>query len=183
MNYNPIQTNALPMKSKLKNAFWKLINKTVFRFTPPHFDIFRKYRVMLLRLFGGQIDWDVSIHPSANIEYPWNLKMESKSSLGENCWAYAMAPIHIGKFTCIGKDVYLLTGSHDIEKETFDLITKPINIGDGCWIATAATILPNVTIGNFCVVAASSVVTKSIEANSIVGGNPAKFIKKRVIKE
>lgn len=40
MNYNPIQTNALPMKSKLKNAFWKLINKTVFRFTPPHFDIF-----------------------------------------------------------------------------------------------------------------------------------------------
>lgn len=94
-----------------------------------------------------------------------------------------MAPIHIGEFSCIGKDVYLLTGSHDIEKSTFDLITRPIPIGDGCWIATASTILPGIHIGTYSVVAAGSVVCKSVESNSVVGGNPAKFIKKRIIHE
>lgn len=150
---------------------------------PPQFSIFRKYRVLLVRSFGGHIDWNVSLHPSANIDYPWNLKMENKSSIGENCWVYAMAPISIGEFSCIGKDVHLLTGSHDIGKETFDLITKPISIGKGCWVATSSTVLPNVTIGNYCVVGAGSVVTKSFDEYSVVGGNPAKFIKKRVIKK
>ena len=94
-----------------------------------------------------------------------------------------MAPIRIGEYSCIGKDVYLLTGSHDIEKATFDLVTKPITIGNGCWIATASTILPGVSLGNFCVTAANSVVSKDFDSFSVVGGNPAKFIKKRIIKE
>lgn len=109
--------------------------------------------------------------------------MGNKSSLGEKCWVYAMDKIQIGDFTCIGKDVYLLTGSHDISRSTFDLVTKPIVIGDACWIATASTILPGVDVGNYCVVGANSVVVKSIENHSVVGGNPAKFIKKRIIKE
>lgn len=103
--------------------------------------------------------------------------------MGEKCWVYAMAPISIGEMSCIGKDVYLLTGSHDIEKSTFDLVTKPITIGKGCWIATSSTVLPGVTIGDYCVVAANSVVIKNWESYSVVGGNPAKFIKKRIIKE
>lgn len=94
-----------------------------------------------------------------------------------------MASIKIGKLSCIGKDVYLLTGSHDIEKSTFDLVTKPITIGDGCWIATAATVLPGVTIGDYSVVAANAVVCKDFEEYSVVGGNPAKFIKKRIINQ
>lgn len=182
MEYKPVQTNSMPLKDKVKNMAWRLVNKTFFRFTPPYLTIFRKYRAFLLRLFGAQIDWDVSLHPTARIDYPWNLAMKHCASLGEKCWVYAMAPISIGELTCIGKDVYLLTGSHDIEKSTFDLVTKPIAIGDGCWIATAATVLPGVSIGNYSVVAANSVVCKSIESHSVVGGNPAKFIKKRIIK-
>lgn len=145
--------------------------------------MFRIYRVFLTRLFGSHIEWDVSLHPKAIIDYPWNLTMSHRSSLGENCWAYAMAPISIGELSCIGKDVYLLTGSHDIEKSTFDLVTKPVAIGNGCWIATAATVLQGVSIGDYSVVAANSVVCKNIESYSVVGGNPAKFIKKRIIKE
>lgn len=94
-----------------------------------------------------------------------------------------MAPISIGEFSCIGKDVYLLTGSHDIEKNTFDPITRPITIGDGCWIATATTILPGISIGDYSVVAAGSVVCKSVDDNTVVGGNPARFIKKRIIRD
>lgn len=181
MLYNPIQTNPMPLKCKVKNIAWKMINKTLFFLSPPYFSIFRKYRVLLVRFFGAQVDWNVSLHPTAVIDYPWNLKMKNMSSLGERCWIYAMAPISIGESTCIGKDVYLLTGSHDIEKSTFDLVAKPIAIGQGCWIATASTVLPNVKIDDYSVVAANSVVCKSVDCYSVVGGNPAKFIKKRVL--
>ena len=139
--------------------------------------------MLLVRLFGAKIDWNVSLHPTVTIDYPWNLEMKDRSSLGEHCWAYAMASISIGNLSCIGKDVYLLTGSHDIEKNTFDLVTKPIVIGDGCWIATASTVLPNVTIGDYSVIGANSVVCKNVDSYCVVGGNPAKFIKKRIIKE
>lgn len=183
MKYNPIQTNSIPLKCKLLNLVWKFFNSTFFRFSPYYFSLFRKFRVLLVKMFGAQIDWDVSLHPKAVIDYPWNLRMKSKSSLGEGCWIYAMAPISIGEFTCIGKNVFLLTGTHDIEKPTFDLVTRPISVGDGCWIATSSIILPNVTIGDYSVVAANSLVPKSVEPWTVVGGNPAKFIKKRILKE
>lgn len=57
-----------------------------------------------------------------------------------------------------------------------------ITIGNGCWIATAATVLPGVSIGDYSVVAANAVVCKNIENYSVVGGNPTKFIKMREIK-
>ena len=103
--------------------------------------------------------------------------------MGEKSWVYAMDNITVGELSCIGKDVYLLTGSHDICRSTFDLVTRPITIGDGCWIATASTVLPGVTIGDYSVIAAGSVVSKNVDSNSVVGGNPAKFIKQRIIKE
>lgn len=183
VTFNPIQTNAMPVKYKLKNMAWKFVNRTLFRFTPPILTIFRKYRVLLVRSFGGKIDWSASLHPSAVIDYPWNLRMGRKSSLGEKSWVYAMDNITVGELSCIGKDVYLLTGSHDICRSTFDLVTRPITIGDGCWIATASTVLPGVTIGDYSVIAAGSVVSKNVDSNSVVGGNPAKFIKQRIIKE
>lgn len=183
MKYNPVQTNTMPIKAKIKNLVWRIVNKTLFKYTPYCFSIFKKYRVLLIRCFGAKIAWDVYLHPNANIDYPWNLQMDSKSSLGENCWIYAMAPIKIGMLSCIGKDAYLMTGSHDISSNTFDLIIKPITIGNGVWITTGVTILPGISIGDYAVAAANAVVTKDVEAFDVVGGNPAKFIKKRELKD
>lgn len=182
-SFKPIQTNAMPIKDKVKNLAWCMVNSTLFRFTPPILTFFRKYRILLLKLFGADIEWTVSIHPNAKIEYPWNLKMGNLSSLGKNSWIYAMDKICIGEKTCIGKDVYLLTGSHDIASSTFNLITKPINIGSCCWLTTGVTVLPGVSIGDGCVISANSIVAKTFDAWNVVGGNPAKFIKKRVIKD
>lgn len=182
MNYNPVQTNTISVKDKLRNIVWTIVNCTLFRFSLAKFSIFRKYRVALLKLFGAKIEWSVSVHPTAKIDYPWNLTMGVRSSIGERCWIYAMNEITIGHLSCVGKDVYLLTGSHDIDSATFDLITKPIVIGDGCWISTSSRILPGITLGNYSVVAAGAVVVKNVEDYIVVGGNPAKPIKKRIIK-
>lgn len=94
-----------------------------------------------------------------------------------------MDKICIGEKTCIGKDVYLLTGSHDVSSPYFRLITKPINIGSCCWLTTGVTVLPGVSIGDGCVVSANSTLAKDVDPWTIVGGNPAKFIKKRMIKD
>ena len=55
---------------------------------------------------------------------------------------------------------------------------KPVHIGRNAWIGAGATILPGVTVGENAVVAASAVVTRDVEPNTIVGGNPARLIKR-----
>lgn len=180
--FRPIQTNALPKKEKLKNFVWCIVNNTIFRFSPSHFSIFRKYRVWLTRLFGSRIDYSCNLHPTCKIEYPWNVSMGHISSLGERCWVYAMNKIDIGEKTCIGKDVQLLTGSHDVSSPIFQLVTRPITIGSAVWIATRATILPGVTIGEGAVVGATASVYKDVEPWTVVGGNPAKVLKNRLLK-
>lgn len=180
--FNPIQTNSMPRSEKIKNMIWGVVNNTLFRITPPVLSINRKLRVLMLRAFGAKISMSASIHPSAKIDYPWRLTMGERSSLGQKSWAYCLNNITIGENTCIGNDVYLLTGSHDITSPDFKLVTKPMTIGDGVWVATGSTILPGITLSDMTVVGASSVVVKSTETYDVIGGNPAKFIKKREIK-
>ena len=125
----------------------------------------------------------ISLSRKCRIDYPWHLRMDEKSSLGDGAWAYCLDNISIGKNCCIGEDVRLLTGSHDVTSPHFDLITKPILIHDNVWIATGAIILPRITIGEGAVVGAGAVVTKNVKPWTVVGGNPAKVIKKRELKD
>ncbi len=79
----------------------------------------------------------------------------------------------------IAPKVNLVTLNHDLSaggnrKATY---CKPIVIEDNVWIGIDATILPGVTLGRNCVVAAGSVVTKDVPANMIAAGNPAKIVK------
>ena len=109
--------------------------------------------------------------------------MVSDSSVGENSWIQAQAEVYIGKNVCIGEFAKIITGSHDLQSPTFDLKELPIRIEDNCWIATGAIVLQGVTIGEGAVVAAGAVVTKDVAPWTVVAGNPAKFIKKRELKD
>lgn len=125
----------------------------------------------------------VSLSRKCRIDYPWRLSsMGEQSSLADGAWVYCLDEITIGNRVCIGADVRLLTGSHSLTSPTFDLVTMPITIEDNVWVATGATVLPGVTIGEGAVVAAGAVVTKDVEPWTVVGGNPAKFIKKRELR-
>lgn len=181
--FKPIQSSSMPVSEKFKNKLWGIVNVVCFRYTPSITGFFRKWRVILLRAFGANLSNSASIHPKARIDYPWRLSMGDQSSLGANSWAYCLDNISIGENSCIGENVFLLTGSHDISSPNFELVTKPINIGNGVWVATGSYVLPGVSLSDLSVVAANSTVVKSTTENDVVGGNPAKFLKKREIRE
>lgn len=94
--------------------------------------------------------------------------------------------IHIGEKCMIAQNVSLIAANHTINKngymvdECWDQSKTGINIGDNVWIGCGAIILPGVSIANGAVIAAGSVVTKSVNENEIVGGNPAILIRKRI---
>jgi len=90
-------------------------------------------------------------------------------------------PVHIGNNVMIGPNTMITTVGHPLspaKRREHIAIADPVNIGDDVWIGGNATILPGVTIGNNVVVAAGAVVNRDVPDNCVVGGVPAKIIKK-----
>ena len=109
--------------------------------------------------------------------------MGSYVAIDDKVNLYSADKIIIGTKVAISRESFICTASHDITKPNRPLVTAPITICDGVWIGARAIILPGVTIGEGSVVAAGAVVTKNVDPFTVVGGNPAKFIKRRVLKE
>jgi putative colanic acid biosynthesis acetyltransferase WcaF len=113
---------------------------------------------------------------------PWNLEMGDYSCLSQNVDCYCVAKIKIGPHATVSQYSFLCTASHDFENPHMPLITAPIAIADGAWIAADVFIGPGVTVGEGAVVGARATVFQAVEPWTVVGGNPAKVIKKRVLK-
>lgn len=121
--------------------------------------------------------------PSVKVWAPWNLTAGRNVAIDEGVDLYNVAPIHIGHLVAISRRAFLCTASHDISDIRRPLTYKPIIIGNGVWIGAEAIICPGVTIGDGAVVAAGAVVTKDVQPWTVVGGNPAKYIKERPVKK
>jgi acetyltransferase-like isoleucine patch superfamily enzyme len=93
------------------------------------------------------------------------------------CRIFGHGSIEIGEDTQIGPGTLITTTGHDY-RSNLETSFKRVVIGKGVWIGANVTILPGVEIGDFAVVGAGAVVTKSIPARSIAVGVPAKVIKK-----
>lgn len=179
MHYNPIQSSQISKRFKLLNVLWSIVNASIYRYSP---FFFRKFRIFLVRIFGAKVDWSCSLNRLSIIDFPWNLYMGKNSSIGENSWIYCLNRVEIEDFVCIGKDSYILTGSHDINSLNFDLVTKPVSVKKGVWISTGVYILPGIIVEEFSVIGAGSVLTKSTVPFGVYGGNPAKFLNTRSFK-
>ena len=134
-------------------------------------------------MFGAHIGKGVVIKPNVNIKYPWRLKINDYSWIGEGVWIDNLANITIGKNCCLSQGVYLLTGNHHYGKVTFDLMINEIILEDGVWIGAKSIVTPGTKIHTHGVLAVNSVSPKSMDAYTIYKGNPAQAIKERVIHE
>lgn len=137
---------------------------------------------MLLRLFGANIAETAIVYSSAKVYYPANLTMDEYACLASDVDCYNVAPVLVGKFATVSQGAMLCTASHDITSPNHELITAPITISDQSWVGAGAFVGMGVTVGEGAVVGARAAVFKNVNPWDVVGGNPAKFIKKREIK-
>ncbi len=164
--------------STTKKTLWYFTNmfffKTMLPFPSP-------FKVKLLKLFGAKIGQGVVIKPNVNIKYPWFLEIGEDCWIGEGVWIDNLAKVTIDSNVVLSQGVYLLTGSHDYKKESFDLLLSEIVLKEGVWIGAKATVCPGVTCKSHSVLAVGSVATKDLEAYGIYQGNPAIGKRERVI--
>ncbi|MFB0498252.1 putative colanic acid biosynthesis acetyltransferase WcaF [Mucilaginibacter sp. OAE612] len=167
-----------PGGNVLKRILWYYCNAIFFKTSIIPSNAFK---VFLLKLFSARIGKNVTVKPCVNIKYPWNLHIGDESWIGENVWIDSLVPIHIGAHVCLSQGAVLLTGSHNYQKTSFDLITKGIILEDGVWICAGAMVNPGVTVASHAVLTSGSIATKNMDAYGIYQGNPAVKIREREI--
>lgn len=112
------------------------------------------------------------------------IKIGNNVGLGEFAYLGGAGGLEIGDECIIGQYLSCHPENHNYESNDLAIrfqgtTRKGIKIGRNCWIGSKVTVLDGVEIGDDCVIAAGAVVTKSMPANSVIGGVPAKVIKNR----
>ena len=157
-----------------KEALW-LVARGVFFLTLVPWP--SALRVALLRAFGARIGRGVVVRAKVNISFPWRLTVGDHVWIGEDVGILSLAEVIIESNVCISQRAYLCTGSHDYRRADFKLVTRPITVRAGSWVAAQVFIAPGVVIGAGAVVAAGSVVTANVPPEVLVRGNPAEVVR------
>lgn len=141
-------------------------------------------RTLMARLTGKPIDESFAMFPPFYTDCGKNITIGKNVFINSGCKFQDQGGITIGDGALVGHNVVLATLNHDLAPEKrSSMHPGPIVIEKNAWIGSNATILPGVTIGEGAIVAAGAVVTKDVLSNTIVGGVPAKLIKKIVSEE
>ena len=134
---------------------------------------------LLEQLWGRKVPKTVGMFPPFHTDCGKNTVIDERVFINMGCKFQDQGGITIDEGALIGHNVVLATINHDLDPAKRQSMSyAPIHIGKNVWIGANATVLAGVTIGDGAVVAAGAVVTKDVEPNTIVGGVPAKVIKK-----
>lgn len=134
-------------------------------------------RTYMSGVTGQEVDESFSLFVPFTADFGKNIKIGRNVFINSGCRFQDQGGITIGDGSLIGHNVVLATINHDYNpKKRGTMYLKPIVLEENSWIGSNATILPGITIGENSIVAAGSVVTKDVPANTIFAGNPAKFM-------
>lgn len=136
-------------------------------------------RDFLAQITGREVDSTLWLIPPFYTDFGRNIHFGKNVFVNSACTFMDRGGIYIDDDVFIGPKVNLITINHDINPFNRNTtICKPIHIEKRVWIGVAATILPGVRIGENSIIGANAVVTKDVPSNTIVGGNPARILKK-----
>ena len=116
---------------------------------------------------------------SAQIWYPPLLEIGKGVLIAEKVRCYNQAKVTVGNYALISQGAYLCAGGHDIDDQNFQLIAKPITIGERAWIAAEAFIGPGVNVCEGAVLGARSCTFSDLGKDKVYIGNPARAIRDR----
>ncbi len=143
------------------------------------FDDGEAIRALISELIGAKVDDSFALIPPFYATGGNNTRIGTRVFINQNCTLYDAGGVDIGDDVMIGPNVSLITSGHPIapSQRRAAVTVAPIVIGRNVWIAAGVTVIGGVTIGDNAVIAAGSVVTKDVPADSLAGGNPARVIR------
>jgi acetyltransferase-like isoleucine patch superfamily enzyme len=133
-------------------------------------------RNIWLRIFNIKVPISSSIHRKCYVFHLGRLSIGQNSVVNFGCYLDNRRGIMIGSNTAIAHNTKIYTLGHNIESPEFETRGAPVKIGSNCFIYSNVLIMPGVTINDGAIVLPGSIVTKDVDAFTVVGGNPAKFI-------
>ncbi len=139
-------------------------------FTERYFELERK-------IFTGGLGENTMIYTPVYFNLAGNLHIGSNVSLMPYFKCMSAGNVYIDDYAEIAMNVSIITNNHDLYERKI-LTIRDVHICHHAWIGAGATILPGVTVGEYAVVGAASVVTKDVEPYTVVAGNPAKVIRR-----
>ena len=179
---------------------------TLYRFREWRRIAAARLRAHRWRLLGGNLAPKCLVGAGSRLEYPWRIWLGTRCVLQESVWlnvVSAGAELRIGEYSFIGRgteievarsvligrgaliapSVFITDHNHGTRPGEMmfqqPTVVSPVTVGDDVWIGAHAVILCGVTIGDGAIVAAGAVVNRDVRPGTIVGGVPARFIKRR----
>lgn len=136
----------------------------------------------LLRNLAAEIGSGVFVEAPFHCSYGFNLHLAKRVYLNAGCVILDSAPVRIGARSLLGPSVHIYCAEHHLARQKRSNgieRARQVTIGSDVWIGGGAIILPGITIGDGAVVGAGSVVTRDVQPESRVAGNPARPLKSR----
>jgi len=170
---NPLR---LPIALICRLPYFRFIRETEDYQGRVGFEFWFKQRVLGL---GNNSKAYWPVHPTSQVIDPVNILVgiDAYPGIMKGCYIQGIGKIFIGDYTQIGPNVIIISANHnlyDSRKHT----TSEVRIGKYCWIGAGAKIMPGVTLGDWTIVGAGAVVTKSFpEGCCVIGGVPARKIR------
>jgi acetyltransferase-like isoleucine patch superfamily enzyme len=175
-------TSGVPVRSseprwaKMMTIVGRTQEQSVKLNTATNVDDVRRYLSVII---GTPIDEKTAVFPPFYTNFGRFIKIGKNVFINHACSFLDLGGITIEDDVMIGPKVNLITENHPIDPtDRKALLCKPIMIRRNAWLGAGSTILPGVTIGNNSIVAAGAVVSKDVPPNTVVGGIPARILKK-----
>lgn len=164
------------LANRLARVAWGAAWLVLARWTPPPL---HRWRRLVLVAFGASVHPTARVHASVAIWLPANLKLGAHCLIGPGARIYNQGRIEIGAHTVVSQGAYLCASSHDVRDPAFQLVLRPVRIGERCWVAADAFVGPGVTVNDRAVLAARAALFEDAVADGIYRGNPAVLIRER----
>lgn len=162
--------------NRIFRVVWSIAWLLLARFTPPPL---HRWRAAVLRMFGARVGRGARIHASVRIWHPGNLTLGNDVLIGPGAILYNQGAIAIGARSIVSQRAHLCASTHDVRDPAFQLVLRPIAIGEQCWIAAEAFVGPGITMHDRAVLGARAALFEDAEADTIYRGNPARPVRTR----